>query len=114
MNETVKVREITRAVRNIVKSYRKFNPASDFTDKQARELADGINSGTLSIPLTNGNQCYCFMGWIFDIGRKPYLVEYNHGCITRYYGRSVADIRNGLKLSPKDRVVADPFQKGGS
>jgi hypothetical protein len=96
----------------IVKSYERFNEASDFTLAQASEVAALINAGR--IPDTRGGRYHCFMGWRFDIGNKPYLVQRADGHIHRHWGQSISALRKSLYLTQRDRVVADPFVKGGS
>jgi hypothetical protein len=96
----------------IVKSVRKFNLDTSFTSAEVDELVRSINAGR--IPDTRGERYYKFMGWEFDIGNKPYLVQHEHGPIHRQWAQSITALRKSLHLTQHDRVVADPFVKGGS
>jgi len=93
---------------SIVKSYWRFNPESSFTKEEAAKLAQKINECSTGIPKTDGQRYWRFMGWSFNLGRKPYLVD-DGDSITRRYGRSVGDVREGCDLSRSARVVEDPF-----
>ena len=97
----------------IVKSFHRFNPNSDFTPEQAAELARQINDYELRIPDTKGARLYLSQGWAFDIGNKPYLIDYGTS-IVRKWARGIGALRRSLALSRDERVVADPFEKGGS
>ena len=98
---------------SIVKSFHRFNPNSDFTQEQAAELARQINEYEVRIPDTAGARLYLFQGWCFDIGNKPYLIDYGSS-IVRKWARGIGALRRSLHLSPDERVVADPFVKGGT
>lgn len=79
------------------------------TQEQAKIFAEKIESGEV-IPMNNhGERFYKLMGWSFDIGRKPYLVQYAHGSIERHWALSVTELRRACYLSRNDKVVADPF-----
>lgn len=91
-----------------VLSYWKFNPGSETSPDQAANKAKDLEH---HMPRANwGDRYFRWMGWEFNIGRKPYLIE-TDGCIQRVWGRSVDDVRIGLSLSRKVKVVADPFAK---
>ena len=91
-----------------VKSYWKFNPdAATSPEQAAKKAAD------LEHHMPRADWVYRFFkwaGWEFDIGRKPYLIETEAG-IQRVWGRSVDDVRIGLSLGRKTKVVADPFNR---
>lgn len=95
----------------IVRSFCRFNPDTNYTPEQAAELARRINAGEIGIPRTDGTPYYRFMGWRFDIGRRPFLIEYAHGGFSRKYARSIGELRAALYLSRKDKVIADPFSR---
>jgi hypothetical protein len=94
----------------IVKSVTKFNPTTDFTEAQVQEVVRIINAG--SIPDTRGGRYYLFMGWRFDIGNRPYLVQHADGHIERCWAQCIGALRKSLHLTRNDRVVADPFADG--
>lgn len=98
---------------SIVKSFHRFNPNATLSQTEAAEIARQINSGERGIPDTAGANFYLFQGWCFDIGNKPYLIDYGSS-IVRKWGRGVGALRRSLHLSAAERVVADPFVKGGS
>lgn len=81
------------------------------TEEQAAALAKRIESGEVVPMLQYGERFFQRGGWCFDIGRKPYLVEYSHGYIQRHWALSVGELRKACCLSRNDRVVADPFYK---
>lgn len=91
-----------------VLSYRKFNldaaTCPDQAAKKARDLEHHMPRASWD------GRFFKWMGWEFDIGRKPYLIE-SEGHIQRVWGRSVDDVRIGLSLSRKVKVVADPFAR---
>jgi hypothetical protein len=96
----------------VVKGFWKFNPGADFTEAQAAQVAAQINAGRF--PDTKGERFYKVMGWEFDVGNVPYLVQYEQGAIHRHWARCIGALRRSLHLTRGDRVVADPFVKGGS
>lgn len=70
-----------------------------------------IESGKF-VPMNNyGERFYKSGGWCFDIGRKPFLVEYSHGHIERKWALSVKELRSACYLTCNDKVVPDPFYK---
>ena len=91
----------------VVIDFWKFNPDTGYSEEQAAKKAKDLEHHA---PRCTGSDRYFkFMGWAFDIGRKPYLIEAD-GYIERVWGRSVDDVRFGLSLSRKVPVVADPFK----
>lgn len=91
-----------------VLSYRKFNLDSAVSPEQAAKKAKDLEH---HMPrATCDGRFFKWMGWEFDIGRKSYLIE-SDGRIQRVWGRSVDDVRIGLSLSRRVRVVADPFAR---
>lgn len=95
----------------VVCSYWKFAhhdnvPSVEF----AMSLAKRIEEGEF-VPTNNcGERYFKSMGWCFDVGRKPYLIQYAHGEIHRSWAMSVAELRESCGLSRRDKVVQDPFQ----
>ena len=98
---------------SIVKSFHRFNPNATLSQTEAAEIARQINSGERGIPDTGGSKLYLVGGFAFDIGNKPYLIDYGSS-IVRKWARGVGALRRSLHLSAAERVVADPFVKGGS
>lgn len=99
---------------NIIKSFHRFRPDTTFTKEQAAELAAKIDACDIRIPDTGGSRLYLCQGWAFDIGNKPYLVQDPEGGIVRKWGRGIGALRRSLSLSNAHRIVADPFEKGGT
>ena len=91
-----------------VRCFWKFNPDSAFGHAQATaKAADLVHH----VPACTGDERYFnHMGWAFDIGRKPFLVECD-GQIYRVWACSTDDARKGLSLPRKARIVCDPFSK---
>ena len=82
----------------------------DMTHDDAQKLAYRIEKGEFVPKNSHGERYYRTGGWCFDIGRKPYLVEYAHGHIQRHYAMSVAELREACYLKRADKVVPCPFQ----
>lgn len=79
------------------------------THADAEALAKRIEAGEF-VPHNSHGECYYKLGgWCYDIGRKPYLIEYSHGHIQRAWALSIAELRAACHLSRHDRVVPDPF-----
>jgi hypothetical protein len=72
-------------------------------------VARRIESGEFVPPNHGGVRYYKSMGWCFDVGRKPYLINYAYGHIERNWASSVRELRHVLALRRADRVVLDPF-----
>jgi hypothetical protein len=81
------------------------------THEQAEALARRIEAGDFKPANQHGEMLYKSGGWAFDLGRKPYLVQYADGHIQRAWASSVAELRESCYLSRRDKVVADPFYK---
>jgi hypothetical protein len=81
------------------------------TEVHAAALAKRIESGEVAPMNQHGERFYKLGGWCYDIGRKPYLVQYAHGHIERHWALSVAELRRACYLSRNDKVVPDPFFK---
>lgn len=81
------------------------------TPEQAAAISRRIESGEV-VPINNhGERFYKLGGWCYDIGRKPFLVEYAHGHIQRQWALSVGELRKACYLNRNDKVVPDPFFK---
>lgn len=82
------------------------------TFEQAEALAKRIEALEF-VPLCSsaGDRFYKSGGWCYDIGRKPFLVEYSHGHIQRHWAMSISELRKACYLSRSDKVVPDPFFK---
>jgi hypothetical protein len=79
------------------------------THEDAAAIAKKIERREL-VPIASiGERYYKLGGYCYDIGRKPYLIQYAHGSIARAWALSVSDLRLGLGLSRKDKVALDPF-----
>ncbi len=98
---------------SIVKSFHRFNPNATMSQAEAAELARQINEYEVRIPDTAGARLYLVGGFAFDIGNKPYLIDYGSS-IVRKWARGIGALRRSLHLSAAERVVADPFVKGGT
>ncbi|MBC3871736.1 hypothetical protein [Undibacterium oligocarboniphilum] len=79
------------------------------TPEEARALAEKIESGEFVPHNNHGERFYKWMGYCYDIGRVPYLIQYSHGSIERAWGLSVKEIRESLYLKRSDKVIPDPF-----
>ena len=84
------------------------------TFDDAQRLAEQITLGTTRVNASSpGGRFYKLGGWCFDLpalaSYKPYLVLYHYGDIQQAWGSSVAELREKLYLSPKDRVATNPF-----
>jgi len=90
--------------------YWKFNEDSDFPEEKAQQIADRIQSGEYNPPNDYGSKYYKFMGYCFDVGRKAYLIEYEHGSFERKYAKSIGELRDCCYLSKNDKVILDPFK----
>ena len=91
----------------------KFNPKTAVTQEQAADYACKIAKGEIVPVNGEGARYHLRGGWAFDIGRKPYLIEAADGQIYRRWGRNVGELRRALCLKRTERVIADPFAKGG-
>lgn len=81
------------------------------TFELAEAQAKRIEAGDFVPMNQHGERFYKVGGWCFDIGRKPFLVEYSHGHIWRLWAMSVGELRKACYLSRNDKVVPDPFFK---
>ena len=84
------------------------------TFEQASAFACKIKAGEAKAKASDpGGRLYKVGGWCFDLaelaGFKPYLVEHSYGGFSRGWAKSVADLREAMYLSRKDRVALDPF-----
>lgn len=79
------------------------------TLQDAQALASQIEAGTIRPVNSYGERFYKLGGWCFDLGRKPYLIEYTHGQIERKWALSVAELRQACYLKRGDKVIPDPF-----
>lgn len=83
----------------------------DTTPEQAAKLAERIESGDFVPCNSHGERYYKSMGWCYNIGRKPYLIQHSHGDISRGWAASIKELRKALYLTKADKVVPDPFYK---
>jgi hypothetical protein len=75
----------------------------------AAALAIKIERGEFIPCNQSGERYYRLGGWCYDVGRKPFLVEYFHGGFERKWAKSVKELRIACYLKRVDRVIADPF-----
>ena len=98
----------TVAKHAVVKSFWKYIPESAFTHEQAAAKAKDLEHHA---PVCTGPERYFrYLGWEFDIGRRPFLIEWAGG-IHRVWGRSVDDVRKGFSVPRKAKIADDPFSK---
>lgn len=81
------------------------------TLEQAEALAKRIEAGDFVPFNQHGERYYKLGGWCYDIGRKPFLVEYSHGDIQRQWAMSIGELRKTCHLNRNCKVVPDPFFK---
>lgn len=79
------------------------------TREQAAAFAKNIEDGVVTPHNAHGERYYKLGGWCYDVGRKPYLIEYAHGGFERKWARSVSELRNACYLRRADKVIQDPF-----
>jgi len=81
------------------------------TAEQAAAIARQIEVGDFVPGNSSGERFYKLGGYCYDLGRKPYLVEYAHGHIQRHWALSRKELRTACHLRRRDKVVSDPFYR---